>query len=148
MCVVKRSATCRSLVLRSPAECMCVSLSVIRYNNIPLNLQRIGRRSQIEQKRKRGFRVVRTLLAQVRTVVRRYVGKGGKIRNISGSSRLFTGLWAGTDDGSNRPASTLRTVLMCGGRRDSASRFHYVFEYFRFHLFLYRVVSCTGPSFQ
>jgi hypothetical protein len=127
---------------------VCASLSVLKYNKIPLNLQRISRRGQTEQKRERKFRVVRSLLAHVRTVVHRYVGNEGKIRNISRLSRLFTELWAGFDDGSSRPASTLRAVLTCVGRRDLASRFRYVFEYFRIHLFLFRTVSCTGPSFH
>ena len=43
-------------------------------------------------------------------MVRRYVGKGGKNRNISGLVRLFTELWAGSDDGSSRPVSILRAV--------------------------------------
>jgi len=106
-----------------------------RYNKTLLNLQRVGRRGQIEKKGRRDFRIVRSLSAHIRRVVRRYVGKGGKIRNMSGLSRLFTESWAGCDDGRSRPASTLRAMLRYGGPRDSVSRFRYVFEYFTFHLF-------------
>jgi len=58
---------------------------------------------------------------------------------MSGLSRLVTELWAGCDDGSCRPVSTLRAVLRCGDPRDSLSSFPYVSEHFSFHLFF---VSC------
>jgi len=107
--------------------CVCTSLRVIRYDKTLLNLQRVGRRVQIEKKGRRDFRVVRSLSAHVRRAARRYVGKGGNIRNVLGLSRLFTELWAGSDEGSSWPASTLRAVLRCGDPRDSVSRFRYVF---------------------
>jgi hypothetical protein len=105
-------------------------------------------RGQIEQKRKRDFRVVRSLLAHVRTAVHRYVGKGGKIRNMSRLSRLFTDLWAGCDDGCSRPASTLRAVLSCGGCRDSASRFRYVSSTLGFICFCFVWFPVLGRIFS
>ena len=44
-CQVEVSAQGRSLVQRSPTECVCVSLCVIRGNNNPLHLQRVGRKT-------------------------------------------------------------------------------------------------------
>jgi hypothetical protein len=49
-CQVEDFATGRSLVQRSPTECVYVSLSVIRCKNNPLLLQRIDRRGQTEKK--------------------------------------------------------------------------------------------------
>ena len=54
-CQVKVSVTGRSLVLRSPTECVCVcvSLSVIRCNNNPLHLRRISRKVRLSKKRRK-----------------------------------------------------------------------------------------------
>jgi hypothetical protein len=44
-------ATGLSLVQRSPTECVCMSLSVIRCNNNPVHLQRAGTRGQAKKER-------------------------------------------------------------------------------------------------
>ena len=50
-CQVEVSATGRSLVQRSPIECVRVYFSVIRCNNNPLYLQWVGRRGHTKRKK-------------------------------------------------------------------------------------------------